>query len=204
MKPKLIIKSIAVLSAIAISAIAIQSNAQTNYGILGKHGGVIYLGAPPGTNIGLEYSGLPKRVKRSAKCGVIRLNDSSVPPNTNGFKIGDETYPYTLNSVNTVTCSKGVLKIDGQSTIATPGLSWQTSSARFFAGSGSKTIFFLGASRIRVVRANSCGLARVTNSSTWPFSAGSIDSSVGDFTPSSVEAIAKKPRCKNGQLQLNY
>ena len=159
-----------------------------------------------------EYAGLPKTAKKSAnECGFIKITASST---SSPVGSGDSL---KLGSGSTVTvaslpveaapkCSAGSLS----GTNLTPSAVLKTAEGDvYFTGLtpfSTSTITYLSLPTARSITANTCGVARLSNSGNYVVSSGAIaikdkttDAAVASITDyATLTGVSGGPVCKNG------
>ncbi|BAQ63937.1 hypothetical protein GM3709_702 [Geminocystis sp. NIES-3709] len=139
--------------------------------------GDIYLsGLPSYQSIQAVYNGIPKvQKKTSNECGFIKLTSStSTPINLSSDSITFNSNSYALGSVpvsSALTCSNGVLG----GTVS--GIVQKDGNAVYITGLSPYTDYQVGFNNIpvtRSIKANTCGIAKLSNTDTYNNSAGTI------------------------------
>ena len=192
------------LAALGLAAIAPLASAG-----VGKDaftGDIYATGYPPYAEIITEYIGIPQTRAYSAnECGIVRVNLNALPLPSS---FDGTAIPTTLSAIpamdvaNPPKCVNGVIANAPSGGIVrfrpNPDSDWNL----MFTG---KTPFVRytaqwASGKERKVKANACGLIRLSNSGPYQGATGIVRIGSGNHTISSIPAFNAPPACRNNTL----
>ncbi len=202
--------SILGLATLGLSAIAQVASADPAAGKETRTGDIYISGLSSYQSLKAAYSSLPKVVKKSAnECGFFKIGNSTSAPLTTSSNIklnaGSAVLVSTLPVEAAPKCTNGALS----GTNLTPSAALRTAEGDvYFTGLtdfSQNTVSYLDLAQTRSVKANTCGIAKLSNTGDYASPTGTItvtdkdtNATVATIALASVTAVSGGPVCRNG------
>lgn len=202
--------SITLLASLGLSAIAQVASAVPVVGKETRTGDIYVSGLASYQSLKASYSSLPKVVKKSAnECGFFKISNSTSTPLTTSSNIklnaGSAVLVSSLPVEAAPKCTNGVLS----GTNLAPSAALRTAEGDVYftglADFSQNTVSYLDLAQTRSVKANTCGIAKLSNSGDYSSPTGTItitdkdtSAAVTTITLASVMGVSGGPVCRNG------